>query len=454
MSLYHSVDAVAIVGRPNVGKSTLFNKLTRTRKAVVKDQPGVTRDILMDVAHWWGRSFRVMDTGGWTDDASGLSPLVRDQVENLLREVRAIIWVMDARSGLLPEDRDIYKMILKSGRPFIIAINKVDRVDHSVLDMAEFFEFGEDLVSCSFEQDFGIDTLVEWVLKQFPEAKEQGLEGVRLTLVGKPNAGKSSLCNWLLNQDRMIVSDIAGTTIDAVETEFELDGEKVILVDTAGLRKNANKDDLEMLSLVKTREAIARSDLVIVVIDGMVGPTHQDADIVEQCLKSHKAFILAINKHDIAAETLEHYRAQIEEKLQRTFHFFPNVLFEHISAHTGFGVERLKAKIAHVQRALTRKIPTSQLNRFFAEVIKRAPSPVYGSTNVKFYYLTQTHQKPPSFIAFANHPEGVTPAYRRFLANQITEAFELKGIPIRIFVMPKGHGSRSRKAEEYAGHEG
>jgi GTPase len=429
---------VALVGRPNVGKSTLFNRLTRSRRAVVKNEPGVTRDIIEEATEWWGKSFEVVDTGGLSEDRTGFTPLIRQQVIEYLHSVDLILFIVDGRTGIMPEDRDAFRIVKQSGKPFITIVNKCDRTLEAEQYLIDFYEFGENLISASFEQDFGIDTSVEWVLSQLGEQESVEREGFRVTIIGKPNAGKSSLTNRLLGENRVLVSEIAGTTVDAVETEFELGGNKYILIDTAGLRRAAKqRDGVEVLSGFKTRDAIHEADLVLLVIDGTVGPSNQDSRIIEYCLERHKAIIVVANKMDLGKEQHEDFRKWFRERVDFEFHFFTDIPVVFTSAKTGSGLEELFRKIEDIRSKLGIRITTSQLNKFFTEVIKQAPSPVFGTQNVKFYYLTQTQQKPPSFIAFANHPEGVTPAYRRFLVRKIQENWGLIGVPLRIFVMEK-----------------
>jgi GTP-binding protein len=442
MSLNTNSGIVALLGHPNVGKSTLFNKLTRTRKALVKNQPGVTRDVLVEQADWWGQTFKVADMGGLTEAKTGFSPLIREKVLGFLHQADLLVVVFDGRAGLLPEDKDVMRAAIESGKPFITVVNKVDRHQDSQEILNEFWELGTDLTPAAFEKDFNIDQIVEWILSHLPKKSEEKDHHLRLTIVGKPNAGKSSLANRLLGEDRMLVSPTAGTTLDAVETEFHHKDETFVLVDTAGLRRiGKQQHGVEILSSFKTREAIEKSHLVLLVVDGVQGLSHQDARIVEFCLENHKAIVLVVNKYDLAKDERESYRNWFQDHLEQKFHFFTDIPLVHVSALTGYGIGTLMNKIADVKRKLDVKIPTSQLNKFFSEVIKQTPSPVWQTKDVKFYYLTQTQQSPPSFIAFANHPEGVTPAYRRFLIRKIQENWSLQGIPLRMFILPKG-GSR------------
>ncbi|MGZ3721734.1 MAG: ribosome biogenesis GTPase Der [Bdellovibrionales bacterium] len=430
---------VALVGRPNVGKSTLFNRLTRSRKAVVRDERGVTRDIQIEPVEWWGKSFEVVDTGGLSEDKAGFTPLIRESVTEFLRYVDLIVLIVDGRSGILHEDRDAFRIVLASGLPYVVVVNKCDRTVEADQYITDFYEFGQNLIAAAFEQDFGIDNTVEWILSNLGTDELSQREGFRLAILGKPNAGKSSLCNRLLKTERMLVSPIAGTTVDAIEAEFNYGEHDYILVDTAGLRRAAKqKDGTEVLGGFKTREAVRKSDLVLLIIDGTIGPAHQDARLIELCLQHHKGVIVVANKMDLGRKQHENFRDWFREKVDEEFRFFKDVPVVFTSAKNGQGIDELFKKVEEVRQKLTIKISTSQLNKFFVEVIKKAPAPVYRTQNVKFYYLTQTQQKPPSFIAFANHPDGVTPSYRRFLIRKIQENWDLKGIPLRIFVMQKG----------------
>ena len=440
---------VAIVGRPNVGKSTLFNKLTRTRNAIVKDEPGVTRDIQVLPAEWWGHEFQVMDTGGLTEDKAGFSPLIREQVLSVLSTPDLLLVVVDGRTGLIPEDREVIKLVKQTKKPFLLIVNKVDRFQDSDTMSSEFFELHESIVPAAFEHDYNIDKIVEWIISEAVDAHEPDEERFRLAIVGKPNAGKSSLCNQILGDRRMIVSEVAGTTVDSIESKFDYNGKDYTIIDTAGLRRSSRvHDGVEILSTYKTRDSILAADLVLLIIDGLIGPTAQDAHIVEQCLSAHKPILMVINKIDATDMGRDEFRSNMKDQIAREFHFFPDILTTYISAKTGYGINTLFKQIERIREKLHTRISTSKLNNFFVDVIKRAPSPVWGTVNVKFYYMTQTGQVPPSFLAFANHPDGVTPAYRRFVAKQIQEEFGLQGLPVRIFVLPKGGGRRVRRRDE------
>jgi GTP-binding protein len=434
---------VAIIGRPNVGKSTLFNYLTDSRKAVVKNQPGVTRDILIEPGEVWGHKFDVIDTGGLTESSDHFSKLIREQVIDFLKSVDYLIAVMDGRAGLCPEDRDIVRAAKEAGKPFLLVVNKIDRVHEQDMARAEFYEFGVEVVAASFEQRYGMDEILEWIVAQVKSTEHTVREGLTIAMVGKPNVGKSSLCNRLLGEKRLLVSNVAGTTTDAVDTELVYEGRRYVLIDTAGLRRSARRDeDLEILSAFKSQDAIRRAGLVLLVVDGNEGPTAQDAKILEKILEVHKGVILVANKTDTAEENIPSYRSWFRARTAQQLHFFPDIPIVFVSALTGRGLKDLFDTVVDMEEKINRRISTRDLNDFFVQVIRQAPAPVWGIQNVKFYYLTQTNQKPPAFIAFANHPEGVTPSYRRFLAKRIQEHWGLDGVPIRIFVMKGKHGKR------------
>ena len=435
---------VAIIGRPNVGKSTLFNILTDSRKSVVKNQAGVTRDIIIEPADIWGKKIDLIDTGGVTESQDLFSKLIREQVSDFLHSVDFIIAVMDGRAGMLPEDRDIIKIAKQTGRPMLLVINKVDSQHEDDLAKADFHEFGLDVVAASFEQRRGVADVMEWIQAVVPDAKETIKVGTQIAMVGKPNVGKSSLCNCLLGVNRMLVSEVAGTTIDSVDSPFVFNDKQYVIVDTAGLRRQSRReDDLEIISAFKSQESIRRSNIVLLVVDGLIGPTEQDAKIMQQILEDHKGVIIVANKSDVATDEVEHYRETFRAQVEKEFHFFTDVPIVFTSAKTGSGINELFKTIEQVSEKLNFKVSTSDLNDFFFETIRKAPAPVWGITNVKFYYLTQTNQVPPAFIAFANHPDGVTNSYRRFLIKNLKEKFNLHGIPIRIFCMKSRRGGES-----------
>jgi GTP-binding protein len=445
---------VAIIGRPNVGKSTLFNYLTGSRKAVVRDQPGVTRDILIEPADLWGAKFDVIDTGGLTEAKDAFSPLIRAHVIAFLREADLLIVVFDGRAGLVPEDRDVVRVAKESGKPFLLVANKVDRIQDIDIAAADFYEFGAHVVAASFERRYGMDEVLEWISERVRRELHTLRDGLAIALVGKPNVGKSSLCNQLLGEARHLVSSVAGTTVDSVDTELVHNGKKYVLIDTAGLRRPARREqDVEIISAFKSQEAIRRSDLVLLLVDGREGPTDQDAKILASCLEAHKAVLLVANKADLGEAEVPAFRKTFRELVARQFHFFPDIQIAFISALTGKGLQGLFSAIEDMERKIRFRVSTRELNDFFMRAIRQAPAPVFGTRDVKFYYLVQTRQAPPAFIAFANYPEGVSPSYRRFLAKRIQEEWGLAGVPIRIFAMKSGRGGFPRRPNAGTGAE-
>jgi len=439
---------VGILGRPNVGKSTLFNLLTRTRKSVVKNQPGVTRDFILDETEWWGKKFQVIDTGGLTEADDIFSKLIFSRVLSVIDSFDLLIVVFDGKAGLVPEDREVVRMAKEAGKPTFLVVNKVDSYQDTDILTSEFYEFGMDVQACSFEKRDGVDVLVEWIIGFSKISKEEPVPDLNITIVGKPNVGKSSLCNRLLGQDRMMVSDIAGTTVDAVESQFSYNDLLYQLVDTAGIRRQSKrKYGVESLAAIKSHKAIDNTDVTLLMVDALEGPTVQDAKLVEYILGQHKAVILVCNKLDLGKEEIPAFRSWFKSRVENVFHFYTTIPLVFISAKTGAGLNDLFSKVEWVWERLNVRIKTSKLNQFFFSVIRKAPAPVHGSKNVKLYYLTQTQQRPPSFITFANYPESVTPAYKRFLSKQIQKEFDLVGIPIRIFCLKKGDG-KSQKAKE------
>lgn len=435
------LSSVAIVGRPNVGKSSLFNYLIGQRRAVVKNQPGVTRDILEEEVEIWGKRFLLYDTGGLTEARDEISSLIREQVGQFLETVDIVLFMVDAKTGLVPEDEELFRKVQSLGKPFLTLVNKVDRVHDVEVTQAEFYQLGVDLLSISVEHRHGMAELLEWLtsqIEELPETLGPASDRFKIAILGKPNAGKSSLVNRLLGTDQVLVSPQAGTTMDSTYFNFDRDGEKYTLIDTAGLRKAAKRTPgVEKISSFKSRDALLEADLVLLMVDVLEGVGEQDAKILEMAIDNHKAVLVVANKIDKGEELIPECRSTFRAQMEKVFHFYSDVPVVFTSAVTGKGIKGMFEAIADMKRKLEIKIPTSKLNDFFVRVIRQAPAPLSGTKTVKFYYLTQTQQRPPSFIAFANFPEVVDNSYRRFLINRIKSEFGLEGIPIRIFVMKK-----------------
>lgn len=428
---------VAIIGRPNVGKSTLFNKLTGTRKAVVKDEPGVTRDIHQEKTDWCGVTFDLYDTGGVTASNNKVwNAAIRRQAIKAAEFADKIIFVLDGKYGLNPEDRDLCTEIQKLNKPFIAVVNKIDDPVEFETAMSEFYILGaEEMIACSFEHKHNLSDLLDWVIKgQEKNIADLESTAVKLAIVGKPNAGKSTLVNSLLGEERVVVSPVAGTTVDSIEVPFERNGQEYMLIDTAGLRRGVKRtDQIEQISAIKSKEAMEEAGVIILVIDSLLGPSQQDARIVEMAIENHKAVILAFNKIDLAEKEIPKLREKIREDVANIFHFYRDIPVIFMSAKTQKGVKDLFAMIDKVWKQLNFRISTREINDFFLQVIRQAPAPSFRGNDIKFFYITQTNQKPPSFMTFVNEPRGVTPSYRRFVVNKLKEHYDLKGIPVRIY---------------------
>lgn len=444
---------IAIVGRPNVGKSSLFNALAEARLAIVRDQEGVTRDIIKTEISVFGKPALLMDTGGVVDSGDLISSLIHEKVEALLQTVDLVIFVVDGKQGFTNGDEILAKMVLKSGRPFCLLVNKIDSEWQKEQNLSEFYRFESvEVLPVSVEKREGLGALYDWLIDRMdsedPDCESNDHEDMEredleapfsVAIVGKPNVGKSSLFNCILGEDRTLVSNIAGTTVDSVFEEIDWAGLKVRFVDTAGLRRQSRvaHGDLESLSRVFTEKQLALAQLVLIVMDARIGPTDQDAKIMEMALTEHKGVILVFNKMDLAEKEEPKVRERLRSQIASTFHFFQDPIVVMTSAVTKKGLKELERVVQDTHKKLFMRISTSELNDFFVKAIRKAPAPLQGTKTVKFYYLTQTRQIPPSFIAFANYPEAVNKSYRRFLVNQIRAHWSLQGIPIRVFVMSK-----------------
>ena len=433
---------VMILGRANVGKSSLFNRLSKRKKALVFDESGITRDILKSRARWWGHEFLVMDSGGLPGLSAKdeLSVKIQEKIDQALSEADALVVVADGKAGPLPEDALALEKARKTGKPFLFFVNKIDDPGQTALLTADFFRLSGDLRSGSFEKNYGADGIVEWIIAQKKKLKAKPAPEEKprteLFVIGKANSGKSMLCNRILSQNRMIVCSKAGTTLDTVREFFSRDSEDYILSDNPGSRRGS-RAEREKLSFSKSRSELERADIALLVVDGAEGPARQDARLVQLCMEKRKPVILIINKRDLLAKQSAGERERKRADLRKIFRFFPDLPTVCLSAKTGSHREKLFQAISEIKGKMGRKIPTPELNSFFFRVIRKAPAPVWGASDVKFYYIAQTNKKPPDFIAFANHPQGVTPAYRRFVISQIKKKWGLSGLPIGFHVLPR-----------------
>ena len=451
-SLARRSPVLAIVGRPNVGKSTLFNKLLGERKAIVDDSPGVTRDRNYGDAEWAGRKFQLIDTGGLDTDAEGgLEESVQKQSRLALREADVIVFLFDGKRGLNPLDREAVGLLRKENKPVLFAVNKLDsrqRADN----LYEFYALGIDpLFSISAEHGLGISELMDAVVKQFPNAEDNEARPeadkvpLRVSVVGRPNVGKSTLINRLLGFERSVVDSVPGTTRDALDTPFELQGEPCILVDTAGIRRKARiYDRLERFSVSHSLRSVDRGDLVIHILDGVEGVTDQDAQILSYACQRGKALLLVVNKWDVVSKNgaeVETYREEVYHQL--SFLDFVPVTF--ISASTGYGVRRMLEMAGGVLQAYGKKVSTSAMNQALQRIVRAHAAPLSQGKPVKFYYGTQTGTRPPTFTLFVNTPQAVPESYQRYLIHQLREHLGLEFVPIRLVLRARREEPRRRK---------
>ena len=433
---------VAIVGRPNVGKSTLFNKLIGQRLSIVDDTPGVTRDRIYGDCEWEGRKFSLVDTGGIEPSASDvILSQMRAQAQLAIDAADVIILVTDIRSGLVATDADIAAMLLKSGRPVILCVNKCDSVGEPPADFYEFYNLGlGDPVQVSSVHGHGTGDLLDRVVEYLPaepEGEEDG-ELIRVAIIGKPNVGKSSLVNRISGENRCIVSDIAGTTRDAIDTEVENAYGRFILIDTAGLRRRNKVDDsIEKYSVIRAQMAIERADVCVIMIDATVGFTDQDSKVAGLAHEAGKGCVIAVNKWDAVEKdgsTMTAYRKKLEED----FSFMSYSPFLFLSAKTGQRIDRLFELIKHVANSNAMRIATGMLNDVLAQATARVQPPTDKGKRLKIYYMTQASTKPPTFVCFVNSAELFHFSYQRYLENRIRETFGLEGTPVRFIIRERG----------------
>ena len=432
---------IAIVGRPNVGKSTLFNRIARGKKAIVWNEPGVTRDRNYADVEWDESTFTLIDTGGFEPVSKDrIFIQMREQCELAIEEANAILFVMDGKEGLIPSDKEIADILRRQKKPVFYIVNKIDgsKDEEKVF---EFYGLGvEPIHSISAEHRYGVDGLMDEVIKVLPGSTEEkwDRDAAKVAVVGRPNVGKSSLINRLLGYKRVIVDEAPGTTRDAIDTLFERDGKRYVLIDTAGIRRKSRISlRLEKYSIVEALRTIDRSDVALLLLDSREGVTDQDARIGGFIHEKGKGCILVVNKWDLVekdSQTMGQYEREVREDLK--YLTYAPILF--ISALTGQRIKKVLDVIDHVAEQTKKRIPTSPLNKYFGDWIEKLPPGLYKNRRVKLNFITQVSTAPPTFVIYTNFPGGIHFSYERYLLNQMRETFGFEGVPIRLYFRKKG----------------
>ena len=439
-----SKPVVAIVGRPNVGKSTLFNVLAGEMISIVKDTPGVTRDRIYADVSWLDRDFTLIDTGGIEPDSSDIIlSQMREQAQIAIDTADVIIFITDVRQGLVDADSKVADMLRRAKKPVILAVNKVDNFDKFMPDVYEFYNLGiGDPNPVSASSRLGIGDLLDAVVAYFPEKdkEEEEDERPRVAIVGKPNVGKSSIINKLLGENRVIVSDIAGTTRDAIDTEIVHNGKEYVFIDTAGLRRKSKiKEELERYSIIRTVTAVERADVVLMVIDAVEGVTEQDAKIAGIAHERGKGIIIVVNKWD-AIEKNDRTMREYEGKIRNVLSYMPYAEIMYISAKTGQRIQKLFDMIDMVIENQSLRIATGVLNEIMTEAVAMQQPPSDKGKRLKLYYITQVSVKPPTFVIFVNSKELMHFSYTRYLENKVREAFGFKGTSLKFIIRERKEG--------------
>lgn len=428
---------VAIVGRPNVGKSTLFNALAGEMISIVKETPGVTRDRIYADAEWLGRSFTIIDTGGIEPESRDvILSQMREQAQTAIDTADVIVFLTDVRQGLMDADTKVADMLRRSRKPVVLAVNKVDHKKYE-MDVYEFYNLGiGEPLPIAATGKLGLGELLDRVIRNFPEDSmgEEDTDIPRVAIVGKPNVGKSSIINKILGQERVIVSDIAGTTRDAIDTRVNWDGQEYLFIDTAGLRRKSKvKEDLERYSVIRAVAAVSRADVVLVVIDAVEGVTEQDAKIAGIAHEKGKGVIVAVNKWD-AVEKNDKTIYRYTDKIREVLSFMPYAKLLFISAKTGQRLPRMFQVIDAVIANHAQRVQTGVLNEIIMEAVALQQPPSDKGKRLKIFYMTQVSVKPPTFVVFVNSRKLMHFSYTRYLENQIRNAFGFEGTPLRFIV--------------------
>lgn len=427
-----SLPLIALVGAPNVGKSTIFNRIVGSRLSIVEDTPGVTRDRLYGTGEWLTRKFRVVDTGGVEIANRPFQVQIRAQAQIAIEEADIIIFVVDGKLGVTSDDRVVAKMLYKSGKPIILTVNKIDNAER-LADVQEFYSLGlGDPIAVSGVHGIGMGDVLDEIVKQIPEKEDVDYgSAITFSLIGRPNVGKSSITNALLGQERVIVSDIAGTTRDSIDTLFTSEGKSYVAIDTAGLNKRGRIfESIDKYAAIRSLSAIDRSQIAVVVIDASTGILDQDRHVSGYALEAKKGIVLVVNKWDLAPKGLE--QGAFEQEIKSRFKFldFAEIIF--VSAKTGKGIEKILPAIEKAYEGCNRRVPTSILNEIIQDAQMMNPTPEFNHGRLKILFSNQVSVNPPTFVMFCNNPSFAHFSYTRYLENRLRDSFDFSGTPISI----------------------
>ena len=428
-----SLGVVAIVGSPNVGKSTIFNRIVGHRRAIVDDQPGVTRDRLYETAEWLDRSFRLVDTGGIEIADRPFQEQIRIQTQLAIDEADVIIFVADGKKGVSKDDRFISKMLFKTNKPVILAVNKIDNQD-MLMGLGEFYSLGlGEPIAVSGEHGIGIGDILDKIIKVLPKVEEvQYDDAITFSIIGRPNVGKSSLVNAILKKERVIVSDIVGTTRDSIDTKLTRDEQDYVVIDTAGLKKRGKiYESVDKYSMLRALAAVDRSEIVLLVIDANEGIIEQDKHVVSYAIEKKKAIIIVVNKWDLIKKE-QNTQSNFEKEIRKQFQFLEYAPIVFVSAKTTSKVDNIFDKINMVHKAYDTHISTSLLNQVVQDAQMMNEAPDFNGGRLKIYFVNQANSCPPTFVLFVNKPKYAHFSYLRYIENRLRDSFNLDGTPIEI----------------------
>lgn len=424
---------VAIIGSPNVGKSTIFNRIVGRRRAIVDDQPGVTRDRLYENAEWLDREFRIIDTGGIEIANRPFQEQIRMQAQLAIDEADVILFVTDGKKGLSNDDRMVAKLLYKCKKPVILAVNKIDN-NNMIANASEFYALGlGEPIPTSGEHGIGIGDILDKIVKFLPKVEKEDFgEAITFSIIGRPNVGKSSLVNALLKKERVIVSNIVGTTRDSIDTFFNRDGQDYVVIDTAGLKKRGKiYESVDKYSMLRALAAVDRSEVVLLVIDANEGIIEQDKHVVQYAVENKKAIIIVVNKWDLI-ERSQNAQADFEKKVRKEFQFLEYAPVVFVSAKTTAKVDNIFAKIKQVHEAYDTHIATSLLNDVIQDAQTMNEAPDFNGGRLKIYFANQANSCPPTFVLFVNKPKYAHFSYLRYIENRLRDSFNLDGTPIEL----------------------